>query len=50
MDKLFAIISLSKVFAQVGTTNQFKFISACGRVTVESFSRNDILVPETVQS
>ena len=49
MDKLFTIILFSKAFAQARTTNRFKFIAAYVGVAVASFSRHDILVPETVQ-
>ncbi len=49
-NELFAVIVFSKAFVPVETANRFKFISAYVRVAVESFSRNDILIPETVQS
>ncbi|NEQ55655.1 MAG: hypothetical protein F6K11_37020 [Leptolyngbya sp. SIO3F4] len=46
---LFAVIMFSKAFVPVETANRFKFISAYVRVAVESFNRDNILVPEAVQ-
>ncbi|MEO0989275.1 MAG: hypothetical protein AAFY20_27645, partial [Cyanobacteria bacterium J06639_14] len=47
--ELFAVILFSKVFIPVATANRFKCISAYVRIAVESFARDRILLPETLQ-
>lgn len=47
--ELFAVILFSKVFIPVETANRFKCISAYVRIAVESFARDRILLPETLQ-
>ncbi len=48
-NELFAVILFSKVFVPIETANRFKFVSAYVRVAVESFNRENIFSPETVQ-
>ena len=48
-NELFAIILFSKASISLETASRFKFISAYIRVAIESFTRSNILLPDSLQ-